>query len=174
MKVVNKIKTAKVFINEVVTVKQQEKLINEIKDAFCRIYKLNVKLHLTGEATYKAYEYMDEHTYGYFLPNKGEIVLKVSDNVSETVDALTHELIHAYQYKHLRNMFMYGVKQQETYGSGCADMVYYNSVHEQHARLCAKELTRKIMKNKNNIRNIVKSYDIDETLHKIDYTSMAV
>lgn len=172
-KIVNKLKTVPALINETVVTKQQEQLINTIKDAFCKEYKLNVKLYLTGDATYKKYN-MKDYTLGFCVPSKGKVVVKVSNDVSETIETLMHELTHAYQYKYLRSMLQYGMKQQEVYGRCSNDDVYWNSVHEQHARLCGEELAKKILKNKNNIRRAIKSYNIEEALHRINYNVMAV
>ena len=165
------LKDIKNFCEECVLTKQQEEYIKEVYTTFCKLHRISgVKLELTGAATFKAYG-MKENVNGYFSPAKNKIVVKVQKDINKTIRTLVHELVHAYQYEYLNDMFEYGRLQQKVYGKKVA---YRDSVHEQHARLCAEEIVSLLKNNSSKVSRVLRSYDIEGALYRINYNALAV
>lgn len=159
-------------------IKLADKEILPIVDAFCKANRI-----VTPDVVYvgdiinrnklRANTVMGKYNGAYNV-----VTLRLGRTKAEMIETLMHELTHAYQHAYHPDMIAYGRTQQREYEMvyGRYD-VYRESVHEQHARACAKHLAKIVRvcgKDYAKMRRMFKEFSMEGVFHEIRYNTLKV
>lgn len=171
------IKKAIAMTEEKVLIALSRKTLENIFNTYCKAKNINgVELVLVGEASWDKY-LRAETVNGSYNSKTKRVVVKVREDKAATIETLMHELTHAYQDVYHKDMLEYGRSQKARYSSDYGFDAYYYSVHEQHARLCGKDLRLIAMKNIKSevaLYRAFRRYNMEDAFYRINTTAYAM
>lgn len=162
---------------EKVLIALSKNTLENIFNTYCKAKNINgVKLVLAGEASWNKY-LRAETVNGSYNSKTKTVVVKVREDKTATIETLMHELTHAYQDVYHKDMLNYGRTQKAMYSGEYGYDAYYYSVHEQHARLCGKDLrmiAKKNIKSETALYRAFRKYNMEDAFYRINTTAYAV